>query len=154
MSDYKEKLAACGIVWPNLTRPDLPFSPTTKVDNFLYVSGQIPEKGSDIAYIGQVGGEIDMETALESAKLCAANVIFWANEALDGDLDRVVRLAKLTVFVNAVPGFTTYSQVGNGASQLMNAVFGERGAHARSAIGVAGLPANVPVEVEAVFHIR
>lgn len=154
MSHYKDKLAACGIDWPNLARPDLPFSPTTKVDNFLYVSGQIPEKGSDIAYVGQVGRDIDIETALESAKLCAANIIFWANAALDGDLDRVVRLAKLTVFVNAVPGFTAYSQIGNGASQVMNAVFGERGEHARSAIGVAGLPANVPVEVEAVFHIR
>ncbi|MBJ6133960.1 RidA family protein [Ochrobactrum sp. Q0168] len=154
MSHYEDRLAACGIDWPQLSRPELPFSPTTKVGNILYVSGQIPEKGDNIAHIGQIGREIDIETALESAKLCAANVIFWANAALDGNLDRVVRLVKLTVFINAVPGFTAYSQIGNGASQIMNAVFGERGNHARSAIGVAGLPANVPVEVEAVFHIR
>ncbi len=154
MSNYQNKLTACGIEWPNLARPDLPFSPTTKADNFLYVSGQIPEKAGEIAYTGQVGGEIDIDNALESAKLCAANVIFWANEALEGDLDRVVGLAKLTVFINAVADFNAYSQVGNGASQIMNVVFGERGVHARSAIGVAGFPANVPVEVEAVFLIR
>lgn len=154
MSSHREKLAACGLDWPELSRPDLPFSPTIEINNFLYVSGQIPERGADIAYVGQVGREIDAQTAYESAKLCAANIIFWANEALGGDLDRVTQLVKLTVFINAVPGFSNYSQIGNGASQVMQTVFGDRGEHARSAIGVAGLPANVPVEVEAVFYLR
>lgn len=154
MTDYRKNLEACGIAWPELARPNLPFAPTKRIGDVLYVSGQIPEAAGEIAFTGKVGAEIDIETALESARLCAANAIYWVSDALGGDLDRVVQLAKLTIFINATPGFTTFSQIGNGASEIMNAVFGARGEHARSAIGVAGLPANVPVEVEAVFHIR
>lgn len=154
MTSYRTTLEACGIAWPELSRPNLPFAPTKRIGDILYVSGQIPETLSDIVFTGKVGAEIDVETALKSAKLCAANVIYWVDQALDGDLDRVIQLAKLTIFINAAPGFAAFSQIGNGASEVMNAVFGERGEHARSAVGMAGLPANVPVEVEAVFHVR
>ncbi|MFT4505997.1 RidA family protein [Caballeronia sp. 15711] len=154
MSSYTEKLEGCGVDWPQLSRPDLPFSPTKRIGDFLYVSGQIPEVVGEVAYVGRVGQEVDIETALNSARICAANIIYWVDNALNGDLDRVVQLAKLTIFINAIPGFTAFSQIGNGASEVMNAVFGERGEHARSAIGMAGLPANVPVEIEAVFHVR
>lgn len=154
MSEYKKNLQSCGVTWPELSRPDLPFAPTKRVGDVLYVSGQIPEVLNDIPYIGKVGEEIDVETALHCARLCAANIIYWVDQALEGDLDRVVQLAKLTVFINAVPGFTAFSQIGNGASEMMNVVFGERGEHARSALGMAGLPANVPVEVEAIFYVR
>lgn len=154
MSIYRKHLEDLGIEWPKLSRPNLPFSPTRRIGDVLYVSGQIPEVLSDIAFVGKVGQEIDMERALQSARICAANAIYWVDQALDCDLDRVVQLAKLTIFINAVPGFSAFSQIGKGASEVMNAVFGERGDHARSAIGVAGLPANVPVEVEAVFQIR
>lgn len=154
MIDYKQRLADCGIAWPELDRPDLPFTPARRIGDVLHVSGQIPEVHGKIAFSGKVGEKIDIETALQNARICAANVIYWVDHALEGDLDRVLQLAKLTVFINAVPGFTAFSQVGNGASEVMNAVFGARGEHARSAIGVAGLPANVPVEVEAIFHIR
>lgn len=152
--NYKARLEACGVSWPELSRPNLPFVPAHIVGDFLYVSGQIPEVGAEIAATGKVGTEVDAETALQCARICAANVIYWASHALGEDLDRVVKVAKLTIFVNAVPGFAGFSQVGNGASEVMNAVFGERGEHARSAVGMAGLPANVPVEVEAVFQIR
>lgn len=152
--NYKERLESCGVGWPKLSRPDLPFAPTRRIGDTLYVSGQIPEVADEIAYIGQVGKEIDIETALQSAKVCAANIVYWVEKALGGDLDRVVHLAKLNIFINAVPGFTAYSQVGNGASEIMNVVFGERGEHARCAIGMAGLPANVPVEIDAVFQVR
>jgi enamine deaminase RidA (YjgF/YER057c/UK114 family) len=154
MSTYKQKLEACGVEWPELYRPDLPFAPTKQIGEVLYVSGQIPEKSGDIAYVGQVGGEIDIGAALQCARLCAANIIYWVDRALEGNLDRVVQLAKLTIFINAVPGFAAFSTIGNGASEVMNAVFGERGEHARSAVGMAGLPANVPVEIEAVFYVR
>jgi enamine deaminase RidA (YjgF/YER057c/UK114 family) len=154
MSSYKEKLEGCGVEWPRLSRPDLPFSPTKRIGDVLYVSGQIPEVVGDVAYVGKVGDEVDIEAALKSARICAANIIYWVDNALGGDLDRVVQLAKLTIFINAVPGFTAFSQIGNGASAVMNAVFEERGEHARSAIGMAGLPANVPVEIAAVFHVR
>jgi len=154
MSVYQSKLQSCGIEWPQLTRPDLPFVPTRRVGDMLYVSGQIPEVLNDIPFIGQVGAEIDVDTALQCARICAANIIWWVDRALDGDLDRVIQLAKLTIFINAIPGFCAYSLVGNGASEVMNTVFGERGEHARSAIGMAGLPANVPVEIEAIFQVR
>lgn len=152
--NYRARFEACGVSWPELSRPNLPFIPAHIVGDFLYVPGQIPELGSEIAATGKVGAEVDVEAALQCARICAANVIYWANHALGDDLDRVIKVAKLTVFVNAVPGFAGFSQVGNGASEMMNAVFGDRGAHARSAVGMAGLPANVPVEVEAVFQIR
>ncbi len=152
--DYRARLEAFGVSWPELSRPNLPFVPAHIVGDFLYVSGQIPEQGADIPVTGKVGAEVDAEAALQSARICAANVIYWAHSALGGDLDRVVKVAKLTVFVNAAPGFAGFSHVANGASDVMNAVFGDRGEHARSAVGMAGLPANVPVEVEAVFQIR
>ncbi|MFK8256290.1 RidA family protein [Erwinia sp. AnSW2-5] len=154
MSLYKQKLQSCGVAWPALSRPDLPFAPTKRVGDVLYVSGQIPEILNDIPYVGKVGAEIDTDTALHCARLCAANIIYWVEQALEGDLDRVVELAKLTVFINAAPGFSAFSQIGNGASEVMNTVFGARGEHARSALGMAGLPANVPVEVEAIFYVR
>ncbi|SDA91621.1 RidA family protein [Mesorhizobium qingshengii] len=151
---YKQRLEACGIDWPTLSRPDLPFAPTIRVGDVLYVSGQIPEILDDIPSTGQVGREIDLEAAQKSARVCAANIIYWVDKALDGDLDRVVQLAKMNIFISAVPGFTDYSQVGNGASEVMRAVFGSRGEHARCALGMGGLPANVPVEIDAVFHVR
>lgn len=152
--NYKERLQACGFEWPVLNRPDLPFAPAKRIGTMLYVSGQIPEVRGEIAHVGRVGRDIDAEVATTSAALCAANIVYWACEALNGDLDRVVQLAKLTVFINAIPDFTAFSEIGNGASAVMNAVFAERGEHARCAIGVGGLPANVPVEVDAVFHVR
>jgi len=152
--DYRARLEGCGVSWPELSRPNLPFVPAHIVGDFLYVSGQIPELGTAIAATGKVGAEVDTEAALQCARICAANVIYWANDALGDDLDRVIKVAKLTIFVNAVASFAGFSQVGNGASEVMNTVFGERGVHARSAVGMAGLPANVPVEVEAVFQIR
>ncbi|KQW72448.1 RidA family protein [Ensifer sp. Root127] len=151
---YKERLEALGVSWPTLTRPDMPFAPAVRVGDVIYISGQIPEVGDQIADVGQVGAEIDLARAKKSAQTCAANILFWLSHALDGDLDRVVRLSKLTVYVNAVAGFADFSQVGNGASEVMNAVLGDRGEHARCALGMSGLPANVPVEVDAIVHVR
>lgn len=151
---YRQRLEALDIAWPELARPDLPFAPAVRVGDIIYISGQIPEVGDDIRDIGQVGAEFDLASAQKSAQLCAANVIYWLDKELGGDLDRVIQIAKLTIYVNAVPGFTGYSQVGNGASEVMNAVFGARGEHARCALGMGGLPANVPVEIDAVVHVR
>ncbi|MEO5760040.1 MAG: RidA family protein [Mesorhizobium sp.] len=151
---YRKKFEELGVAWPSLERPALPFSPTVRVGDIIYVSGQIPEIGADIAATGQVGREIDLATARYAARLCAANIVHWLDKALDGDLDRVVRFAKLTVYVNAIPGFTSYSEVGNGASEFLLHVFGERGEHARCALGMGGLPANVPVEADAIVHVR
>ncbi|MCF1480301.1 RidA family protein [Agrobacterium vitis] len=84
MSIYKKRLEDLGIEWPKLSRPNLPFSPTRRLGDVLYVSGQIPEVLSDIALVGKVGQEIHMEAALHSARICAANAIYWVDQALDG----------------------------------------------------------------------
>jgi enamine deaminase RidA (YjgF/YER057c/UK114 family) len=152
--DYRKRLEELGMAWPRLERPDFPFAPAVRIGDIVYVSGQIPEIGSDIAAIGQVGKEIDLASAQSAAALCGANIVYWLHKELGGDLDRIVRIAKLTVYVNAVPGFDAFSQVGNGASEFFLKMFGERGEHARAALGMGGLPANVPVEVDAVVHVR
>jgi len=151
---YRTKLEEAGMGWPALMRPDLPFAPAVRVGDIVYVSGQIPETADGAVVTGKVGRDIDLAGAQRSAALCAANVIYWLDRHLDGDLDRVVRIAKLTVYVNAVPDFTGFSQVGNGASELMQKVFGDRGEHARCALGMGGLPLDVPVEVDAIVQVR
>ncbi len=154
MTAYQEAFRALGLEWPQVDRPDLPFSPTKRVGDLVFVSGQIPEQGSSIIATGKVGDQIDAEAAEAIARTCAANVIYWLERELDGDLDRVVQFAKVTVYVNGAPGFDGYSQVANGASALFRAVFGARGDHARAAVGMGGLPAGVPVEVDAVVQVR
>jgi enamine deaminase RidA (YjgF/YER057c/UK114 family) len=151
---FEARFAELGMEWPDVRPPDLPFSPAVRVGDIIYVSGQIPEAGADIVSIGRVGAEISLEQAQRAAALCAANVIFWLSKELGGALEQVVRVAKVHVYVNAVPGFSDYSLVGNGASDVFRKVFGPAGEHARAAIGMAGLPANVPVEVDAIVHVR
>jgi enamine deaminase RidA (YjgF/YER057c/UK114 family) len=151
--EYRKRLEQLGMAWPSLERPDFPFAPVVRVGDIVYVSGQIPEVGSDVV-AGQVGKEIDLAGAREAAALCGANIVYWLDKELGGDLDRVVRIARLTVYVNAVPGFDAFSQIGNGASEFFLKMFGARGEHARAALGMAGLPANVPVEVDAIVHVR
>ena len=151
---YRKRLEELDIAWPSLSRPNLPFAPAVRVGDIIYVSGQIPEVGGDIVATGQVGAALDLAEAQRMARICTANVVYWLDRELNGDLDRVVKIAKLTVYVNAVPGFADYSQVGNGASELLLKVFGDRGEHARSSLGMGGLPLNVPVEIDAIVHVR
>ncbi|MBP0578232.1 RidA family protein [Labrys sp. LIt4] len=154
MSTLAERFHEIGLTPPNVARADLPFAPCVRVGDILYISGQIPERGDDIAVIGKVGEGVSLDEAREAAELCAANALFWLDRELRGDLDRVVRIAKVTVYVNAAPGFSQISQVGNGASELFLKILGTRGEHARSALGMAALPLNVPVEVDAIVHVR
>lgn len=151
--DYTEKLAELGLDRPDVAPNDLPFEPLVRVGDIIYVSGQIPERGEDILVTGQVGTDVSADAAHRAAGHCAANILFWLEREL-GDLDRVERIAKVHVYVNAAPGFSDYSEVGNGASEVFRAVLGERGRHARSALGMGGLPVNVPVEVDAIVHVR
>lgn len=151
--DYKEKLAEVGYDWPNVLPNDLPFEPLVRVGDMVYVSGQIPERGEDILYTGQVGPDVSADEARRAAGHCAANILFWLEREL-GDLDRVEQIAKVHVYINAARGFSDYSEVGNGASDVFRAVLGDRGRHARSALGMGGLPVNVPVEVDAIVRVR
>jgi len=119
----------------------------------VYISGQITLAPDGVKYIGTVGKELSLEEGKAAARLCGLNVIAQAKAACGGDLERVKRIVKVTVFVNAVPGFTQHPEVANGASDLFVEVFGDAGRHARAAIGAGSLPRNVATEVEAIFEI-
>jgi enamine deaminase RidA (YjgF/YER057c/UK114 family) len=132
---------------------ELPFDPVVVVNGFAYVSGQIAtDAESELVARGSVGAEVDVDTAIRCAEACARNVLARLEE-LPGGLDGVERLVKLTVFVVAAPGFDRPHVVANGASDVLLSKLGERGKHARSAIGVAALPLGSPVEVEAIVRL-
>jgi enamine deaminase RidA (YjgF/YER057c/UK114 family) len=149
----EDRLAALGITLPAAAAPAANYVPTVEIGGLLHVSGQIPFGADGKPMQGRLGETMDTEAGVAMARLCAINLIAQAKAAL-GSLDRVVRVVKLGVFVNSTPDFTQQPEVGNGASDLMVAVFGENGRHARSAVGVAVLPRGVGVEIDAIFAIR
>ena len=127
---------------------------TVIANGFLFVSGQVTQWNGERRFVGKVGREFDLKQGQEAARLSALNVLAWAKKACDGDLDRIARVVQLKGFVNAMPDFTEISAVVNGASELMIEVFGEDGRHSRTAIGVAVMPFDVAIEVEAIFLLR
>jgi enamine deaminase RidA (YjgF/YER057c/UK114 family) len=146
------KLRDMGINLPAPPAPVASYVPTVISGNLLYVSGQITSAPEGLKYVGVIGTDIKVEDGKAAARLCAVNVLAQAKAAL-GDLDRVKRCVKLSVFVNAAPDFTQHPEVANGASDLMVEVFGDAGKHARAAVGAGSLPRGVAVEVEAIFEI-
>ena len=147
------RLKELGIALPTPAPPQGSYVPWVKSGALLFISGQITLGPQGLAYVGTVGKDIDLEDAKRAARLAAINVIAQAASALDGDLDRVTRVVKVTGFVNAAPGFTQHPEVVNGASDLFAEVFGEAGRHARAAVGASSLPRNVAVEIEAIFEV-
>lgn len=131
----------------------LPFDPVVIVGEFAYVSGQIAtDAENELVARGVVGADVDVDTAIRCAEACARNVLAQL-ERIPGGLARVERLVKLTVFVAAASGFDRPHVVANGASEVLLVALGDRGKHARSAIGVASLPLGSPVEVEAIAQL-
>lgn len=149
----EEKLAELGIALPEPSIPAANYVPFTVAGSLVFIAGQIPFEGRKIRHIGKVGAEIDASGAQEAARLCGLNLIAQLKVACGGDLDRVRRCVKLGVFVNATASFTRHPEVANGASDLMVAVFGDAGRHARFAIGAGSLPRGVAVEVDGIFEI-
>jgi enamine deaminase RidA (YjgF/YER057c/UK114 family) len=145
----EEKLAELGIELPNLEVGDRPLIPWVRTGNLLFLSGRTPGSGPT----GQVGAEVSVEDAYAAARDCAIGQLGVAKAAL-GDLSKIVRVVKVLGMVNSAPGFGGQPQVINGFSDLLVEVFGENGRHARSAVGMAGLPNNVPVEVEVIFEVE
>jgi len=121
--------------------------------NLVFISGQICQWNGELRFIGKLGAGISIAEAQAAARLCALNILAHLRVACGGDLDRVRRIVRLGGFVNCTPEFTDMPQVVNGASDLMVAVFGDLGRHARAAVGVSSLPGGVAVEVEATFEI-
>jgi len=148
----EKKLSELGIVLTEPAAPVANYVPFVRTGNLLSVSGQICFDAGKLVAKGQLGGGVSIEDGQKAARACAVNIIAQVKVAL-GDLDKVVRVVKLTGFVNSAPGFTDGPKVMNGASDLMVAVFGDKGKHARSTVGVSALPADAAVEVEGLFEV-
>ena len=148
-----QKLAELGIALPQAAAPVASYVPAVEAGGLLHVSGQISfaEDGSLIK--GRLGEDMALEAGEAAARRCGIMLLAQMKAAL-GSLDRVERIVKLGVFVNSAPGFTDQSKVANGASELMQQIFGEAGRHARSAVGVAVLPLGVAVEVDAIVAVK
>jgi enamine deaminase RidA (YjgF/YER057c/UK114 family) len=142
-----------GITLPAPPAPVASYVPAVKSGSLVFLSGQIPFTSEGLQYVGIVGKDLTVEDGRAAARICGINLLAQIKAACDGDLDRVKRCVKLTVFVNAVPGYGQHPEVANGASDLMVEVFGEHGKHARAAVGAGSLPRNVACEVEAIFEI-
>ena len=154
MSETIEKrLSDLGIVLPAAAAPAANYVPFVRSGNLLFPSGQLPIKDGKLAVTGLLGRDVDTAGGQEAARLCAINVLAQAKAAL-GDLEKIRRLVKINVYVASTPNFTEQHLVGNGASDLFANVLGERGKHARVAVGMAALPLNAAVEVEAVLEVE
>ncbi|SDE70412.1 RidA family protein [Limimaricola pyoseonensis] len=148
----ESKLAEKGLSLPDAPKPAANYEPFVIEGGLLYVSGQIAA-GPDGLITGRLGDGMTTEAGAKAAQACALSILAQAKSALGGDFDRVARLVKLTGFVATTPDFTEQPKVINGASDLMVELMGEKGRHARSAVGVAALPLGVAVEIEAVFAL-
>ncbi|ADU51236.1 Endoribonuclease L-PSP [Thermaerobacter marianensis DSM 12885] len=150
---FERRLEELGLELPPVAPPVAAYVPGVLQDGWLYVSGQLPLRDGQVLYRGKVGRDVTPEDAYAAARVCALNVLAVVR-AVAGSLDRVRRVVKVVGFVNSAPGFTGQPQVVNGASELFGQVFGEQGRHARSAVGVAELPLDAAVEVEAIFRVE
>ncbi|KZD21088.1 RidA family protein [Tardiphaga robiniae] len=147
------QLRALGLELPPVPPARGAFKPYSRSGSLIFLAGQICEWNGEVRFAGQVGVMHDLPTGQKAAQLCALNLLASLSLALDGELDRVVCCHRLGGFVCAQPGYPDVPKVVNGASDLMFAVFGERGRHARTAVGVATLPAGASVEVDGIFEV-
>ncbi|HSP60110.1 MAG TPA: RidA family protein [Ornithinimicrobium sp.] len=156
MSTVEQRLAELGHTVPEVAAPVAAYVPAVQHGDLVYTSGQLPFVDGTLPTTGKVGegeGLVDPQEAARLAGLCALNAIA-AVKSVVGDLERVVRVVKVVGFVASDPAFTGQPQVINGASELIGAAFGDAGVHARSAVGVATLPMDTPVEVEITVAVR
>ncbi|MEP6760667.1 MAG: RidA family protein [Sporichthyaceae bacterium] len=152
MSGPEQRLTDLGLTLPEVAKPVAAYVPAVRSGAYVYTSGQLPMVEGELAATGKVGAEVDAERAKELAATCALNALA-AVKAEVGDLDRVRRVVKVVGFVASAPDFTGQPGVINGASELLGQVFGDAGFHARSAVGVAVLPLDAPVEVEIIVEV-
>lgn len=147
------RLKDLDITLPSPPAPVASYVPYVVSGNLVFISGQVTLAADGLKFVGTVGKELSLDDGKAAARLCVVNVISQLKAACGGDLDRVRRCVKITVFVNAVPGFAEHPEVANGASDVIVEIFGDAGKHARAAVGAGSLPRNVACEVEAIFEI-
>lgn len=149
----QERLASAGITLPQAAAPAANYVPFANSGDLVLTAGQLPLADGKLVSTGLLGRDLDTQSGQAAARQCAINVLAQL-AAATGDLERIARIVKITVFVASTPDFTEQHLVANGASDLLATVLGDRGRHARSAVGVASLPLNAPVEVEAIVEIK
>ena len=152
MSSPSERLAELGLTLPPVPKPAAIYVPAVRTGDLVYSSGQVPMVDGQVAYTGKVGAGVSVEEAQQAGKICALNALAAVAGEVGG-LDKIERIVKVVVFVASSPDFSGQAQVGNGASEVLGQIFGEAGRHARSAVGMAVLPLDVPVEVEIIARV-
>lgn len=148
----EQRLAALGLTLPTVAKPLAAYVPAVASGGFVYTSGQLPFVDGQLLATGKVGADIEVAEAAELARTCALNALAAA-ASVAGSLSEIKRIVKVTGFVSSAPDFTGQAQVINGASELLIEVFGEAGRHARSAVGMAVLPLDTPVELELIAEL-
>lgn len=149
----EEKIKELGFEVPEVAKPLAAYIPAKQVGNLVMTSGQVPLVKGVINYTGKVGSELSEEEGQKAAQICALNCLA-AIKGVIGNLDKIVEVVKLTVFVASAENFTAQPKVANGASELIGKIFGEAGKHVRSAVGVTALPLNAATEIEMTVRIR
>jgi len=152
-TSYEDTLKEMGVTLPEAPMPAANYVPYVIVGDLVYVSGQISQN-ADGLIVGKVGDTLTTEQGAEAAKCCAISLLSQVKAACDGDLDRLVRVVKLTGFVNSTPDYTEQPQVINGASNFLGEALGDAGKHARAAVSAPALPLGVAVEIEGIFQIK
>ncbi|WP_370420259.1 RidA family protein [Streptomyces sp. QH1-20] len=153
MSAVEKRLAELGLTLPDVVPPLAAYQPAVRTGNYVYTAGQLPMVKGSVPATGKVGAEVSAEQAKELAAVCALNALA-AVKSVVGDLDKIVRVVKVVGFIASAPDFTAQPAVLNGASELLGEVLGDKGVHARSAVGVTVLPLDAPVEVEILVEVR
>jgi len=149
----EEKIKELGYEIPEAPKPLAAYIPALKVGDLIYTAGQLPSIKGKLKHIGKVGSDLTIEQGANAAEICAMNCLSVIR-SLIGNLDKVDQVVKLTVFVNSSDYFTDQPKVANGASELLGKIFGDKGKHVRSAVGVNELPLNSPVEIEMIVKIK
>jgi len=152
MSTPEQRLAELGLELPEVVTPLASYVPAVRSGSYVYTSGQVPMVKGAMQVTGKVGADVDAETAKDAARTCALNALAAVRSVI-GDLSAVTRVVKVVGYVASTPDFTGQPGVVNGASDLLGHVFGDAGAHARSAVGVVSLPLDAPVEVELIVEV-
>jgi enamine deaminase RidA (YjgF/YER057c/UK114 family) len=150
-ADVRAKLAELGLTLPVAALPIAAYVPAVRTGNIVFTAGQLPLVDGAMAQTGKTGGDVSVERAKELAQICALNAL--AAVALVADINKIVKVVRVVGYVNGVAGFVNHPAVVNGASELFVHIWGDAGKHARSAIGVAELPLNSPVEIELTVEI-
>ena len=151
--NVEKKIAELGMELPLSSPPGAMYVPVKQLGTILFISGQVPFVNGELKICGKVGDKVSMEEAQEAARICIINLLAALKDYL-GDLDRVKNIVKLQAFVNSKVGFDKQHLVVNAASQLLYEVFGEKGRHARTAVGTNQLPMDAPIEIEAIVEIE